>query len=194
MKFKKVLKLIIIGMFLTGCGADPFAILNDEDYNRKESEFQKYIVTREVKLDELVGTWKVDEKSMKNKLKILGISNVFYETNEEKAYIKETRKCYILIRKDGSVKFNLFYNKEYNGKVFSSNYRKEVYNYIGGYLQDIKGNAFLSISYQEENYSDSITFDCIEVDGVLYIGRMYEIGDIDSGNLEKHHLLYKKVK
>ncbi len=186
----KFLGLLLIGAFLNGCG-NIFSILDDGS-EQKESELQKYIVTREVKLDELVGRWKIDKKSKEEYLKnIVGI-NFFYVTDKEKKYRKELDGIYILIKKDASVKFNLFYNKEYEGKVRSYNYIKEIYNHMNGSYRDVKGSAFVHIDYKEENSTDSIDFDCIEVDGILYLGEKYETGDIDSGNLKKYHLLYKK--
>jgi len=189
---KRFLGLLLIGAFLNGCG-NIFAILNDGS-EVKESELQKYIVTREVKLDELVGTWKIDEKSKDEYLKDIRGINFFYVTDKEKEYRKDFDESYILIKNDASAKYK--YINEYKGKARSSNYIEEIYNHMNGSYKEVKGSAFLSISYRDEKRGvwSSKDFDCLEINGILFLGKRYETGDIDAGNLKKYHLLYKKVK
>ena len=101
---------------------------------------------------------------------------------------------YILIKNDASAKYK--YIKEYKGKARSSNYIEEIYNHTNGSYKEVKGSAFLSISYRDEKRGvrSSSSFDCLEINGILFLGKRYETGDIDAGNLKKYHLLYKKVK
>ena len=181
------LGLLLLGVFFNGCG-NLFSILDDGS-EVKESKYEKYIVTRKVKLEELVGTWRVDEKSKDEYLRGF---NFFYMTDKEKKYKKDLDESYLLIKKNASVKYK--YIKEYKGKVRSSNYIEEVYNHMSGISKDVQGNAFVDISYEKELSKDSLTLDCIEIDGILYLGEKYETGDIDAGDLKKYHLLYKKVK
>jgi len=185
---KTIIKLIVLGAFLTGCGADPFAILNDEDYdyNGKASELQKYIVTRDVKLEELVGTWKVDEESKEKYLKIVKDANSYFVTHL-KEEIKYLNNSYILIKKDGSARFK--YVKEQEGKANIYNHNEALSSY-----GSIKEGIYLSISYRAEGYWDYVHYDYLKIDGEFYLAERYETGDIDAGNLKHYYLLYKKVK
>jgi len=185
---KTIIKLIVLGAFLTGCGADPFAILNDEDYdyNGKASELQKYIVTRDVKLEELVGTWKVDEASKEKYLKVFGISNFFYVSDKEKEERKELDESYVLVKKDGFAKFKVF--TERKGKARITNHNKALSTY-----GRIKEGIYLNISYRKESSWGDKNYDYLKVDGIFYLGERYQKGDLDAGNLKKYYLLYKKV-
>jgi len=194
---KTIIKLIVLGAFLTGCGADPFAILNDEDYdyNGKASELQKYIVTRDVKLEELVGTWKITEKSKEKYIKRSRVSNFFYETDEAKEYREELDKAYIIVKKDTPSKFRKPYEEEQNG-------RNEVFNYNKArtmYGKNVEG-VYMCIFYKRMSTKirsggrSSQCFDYLNIDGEFYLANKYSIGDLDAGNLEWRHTLYKKVK
>lgn len=192
-KLKQIIVSIAVSLFFTACGGNIFSIL-DDGTEEKESEFQKYIVTREVKLDELVGKWIVDEASKKKYLKRSRGSSLFYVTDEEKEYKKELDESYIIVNKNASSTFKEPYGVEHEGKARSSNYIKEVYNHIEGYSQDVKEGAFLSISYRKKSSWGDIDLDCLEIDGVFYLGDKYSIGDLDAGNLEWRYTLYKKEK
>lgn len=187
MKLNKVFEALIITLFLTGCGGNIFSILDEGD-NVKESELHKHIVTKEVDIDELVGTWKVDEDSGKKQLKILGAVNSYFIIHA-KEYKKELDERYITIRKDATAKFR--HRDEYDGKarVFDHASAKDEFG-------KVRKGRYLSISYRDEKRGGwtSKDFDYLEIDGLFYLAEKYETGDIDAGNLKKYYLLFKKVQ
>lgn len=179
MNIKTTLKLIVMSLFLTGCGGNPFSILDDENSNETQSPLDKYLVTREVTLEELEGTWKIIEKSKDEYLKgIRGIYS-FYVTEKEKKYRKNLDERYLTVKKSGISKFKIITEYEGEGRIL--HYKGEE-------------NRFLYITYRKEDSWGDKTYYCLEIEGVFYLGRKYSDGDYDSGNLEWYYMLYKKVK
>jgi len=184
---KTIIKLIVVGALLIGCGGgNPLSILDDETKEEPSNILELKIVKRKVSFDELVGTWVFEKNSTKRYIALIK-NNSHYNNKKNLEELKESLNSYSLsISKDATAKFkDIFYEKYYEGKVQHGDMKD--------WYKSEKEGQYLRISAPKgESWKTKYLY-CMEINKELYLAEEYGMGDGDIVQ-PKRYILYQKVK
>jgi len=173
------LLILLTALLFTACN---FTIIGENDDEVVLEKLDLKMIERNVTLEELSGTWVIDEASIERNLKF---NNKLGESRR-----KELKEVYINIDKNGTVEFlNSYYkHKVYKGRVNLGYIPKQWMPPI------TKNDYYIRISSLEGEHWKSKNLFFIELNNKFYLGEKYYGGDIDAGNERTYYLLYKKVE
>jgi len=179
MKITIQLLILLTALLFTACN---FTIIGENDDEVVLEKRAITIVERNVTLEELSGTWVIEDESIERYLQL----NTRYLDKKELIDLKKRLKMvYISLYKNNTVDFLSTSSKYkvHKGEVSIENL-KEWEKTNRGY--------FLYISYKIEAWESKYLY-FVKLNNKFYLGERFQRGEEETNSQKTYYLLYKKV-
>jgi len=183
MKITMHLLMLLTALFFTACN---FTIIGENDDEVVLEKLDLKMIERNVTLEELSGTWVIEDESIERYLKLDGKHMSKHELNITE---EELKKSYVKIYKNGTAEFldDCEGCKVHKGRANMGYIPKQWMPPI------TKNDYYIRISSLEGEYWKSKNLFFIELNRKFYLGEKYYRGEEETHSQKTYYFLYKKV-